>query len=103
MSCCSGNFSSRDQTWSKQSDLRPTKWEPFPELSTRDNYIGPPEFFTSECAGFNSMNNAYSSKYNLGPHANMRVVNEGYTSKVGNSTPYLGLGRTWNSQKPYSL
>lgn len=93
MSCNNSGFSTRDNTWSSKSDLKPSNWYPYPEML--ENY----------CDGCNyvSQKLAYSGNLNPGPLSNQHAtMMEGY-QHMTKQGKYEQLSQTWKPQKPYTL
>lgn len=71
-----GNFAREDQTWTNQSSLNMSNFDPYPELQRSGNY--------QTATGSNS--NRSIECYN-----------------PNNAIPYSNLNQTWSPQKNYSL
>ncbi len=113
-SCQKGDWSSLDHTWDKNSSLRPTTWDPYPELQGPDHAScnNVETYQSSNCNNCNNqdMASAYNLNRNLGPSPTMRLNNSGkikesFTQNVSGccANPYNNLGGVWKVQDPYSL
>lgn len=63
--------------WTKQADLVPSDWDPFPELQNPAN-----------CYGNNTPN---------------KKTKEDFENPQKKRFPYLNLNQTWSIQKPFNL
>lgn len=127
MSCNRGNvkgkFAGLDQTWSKQSDLRMSSWDPYPELkgpdcwgnSSLENYksipivpltvthcSAPGNNGCASCGVYAMQGSTYSQQGSNGPAARYTVANvEAYRGK-NNIEKYSTNGPCQCSGNPYS-
>lgn len=121
MSCCNGTeFSDLKHTWTKSSSLVLDKWDPYPELQNPLNCYGAntpmPKENYSGCCGYDSYGaGGYSNGMNQGPpSANLlnyskvmagpyRMKKETFLTPCCQGTPYMGMNKTWGTQKPFTL
>lgn len=119
MSCNNTNFSNEKNTWSKSSNLLPTKWNPYPELMEGfscpcDRYTGKKKAYSNQgpspyvekyeaCALYASHGSQCNSSHGS-MHSNTysQMVKEDYSCGCS-PQGYDNLDKTWTVQKPYTL
>ena len=92
MSCSGNEFANLKNSWSTNNDLKPSNFDPYPELQKTENYC---------CDGtYNNLKSIHKQKQQILSNS-VRVEN--YKDVKFIPTNYDLLEQTWNPQKPYSL
>lgn len=100
-----GSFAGLNDTWSKQSDLRMSSWDPYPGLREGYGACGSGYDSGSAC-GYALAGQQGAQVKDHGPttwsQGAMVGFQESYTPCC-RPQPYIGVSQTWSNQKPYTL
>ena len=89
---CNNEFTNLKNSWTSKTDLKPSNFDPYPELQKIENYC---------CDGtYSNLKSIHKQKQHVLSNS---VMLENYKSQWNNPTNYDLLEQTWTPQKQYKL